>query len=49
MKQQIKLVLRYSLCKSVLMKSVAVAQVHLQYFLTSQMTHKYMLLHVLGT
>ena len=28
------------------MQSVAIAQVHLQYFLSSQITHKNILLHV---
>ena len=44
--QWIKLVLRHSLCKLMLIywSSVADTQFHLYYFLSSQVTHKYILL-----
>ena len=48
-KQQIKLVLRHSLCKWIqrIGSSVAAVQFHLQYFPSSQITHNNIWLHLL--
>ena len=47
-KQQIKLVLQHSLSKNEFNALCVVAQFHLQYFMSSQVTHNNVLLHLLN-